>query len=199
MKLSTRCVAQTGLATSFVLIAASMAALLMVPHYSRPVAVADVGTAAPDFLLRDNTGIDVHLADFQGQALVLYFSSLDSSLCAEYNERVDELARHYGQDNRVQFLAVNRCSGDAVDPLLLRLDERVSKRPYRTLIDVKGAVAARYSAEALPFVVVIDPRGLVRYRGPFDNNLDVAFVTHPFCAETLHDLLATSDVAIASK
>ena len=199
MKLSTGFVARIGLAASFMLVAVSMAALVLVPRYSRPVAVADIGTAAPDFQLRDTTGHDFSLANFRGQAVVLYFSSLDSSLCAEYNDRVEQLARRYGQDSRVKFLAVNRCSGDAIDPLLVRLDERVTQRSYPTLIDIKGLVASRYSANTLPYVVVVDPRGYVCYRGPFDNNLDVAFVTHPFCAEAVHDVLATSDVAVASK
>ena len=59
-------------------------------------------------------------------------------------------------------------------------------------------MAARYSAFPRPFLIVIDSRGQVRYRGPFDDNRDSAFVTQNFCADALRDVLGAPTETIAS-
>jgi hypothetical protein len=71
-------------------------------------------------------------------------------------------------------------------------------RPFPTLIDDHGAVAARYSAWPKPFLIVIDPRGQVRYRGAFDDNRDSAFVTQNYCADALREVLGAPSEAVAS-
>src|SRR5207248_4071673 len=100
-------------------------------------------------------------------------------------------------DARVAFLAVDSVPADAVPAAFIPVE-----RCFPTLADDRSAVAARYSAAtgAFPMVVIIDPRGLVRYRGPFDDNPDLAFATRSFCADTVRDLLggAVSDDSVAS-
>jgi peroxiredoxin len=191
--------AQLGLAAAFVVLAASLSALILVPHYSRPVQLADVGTTAPDFELPDLSGGTIALHDAHGQIVVLFFSSLQSPQSVQYNDRVGRLARSYDNDARVKFFAINVGDADHADPFLLRLDDRISSRTYPTLLDEKGIVATRYSANQPPFMIVIDPRGIVRYRGAFDNNPDIAFATHSYLADVLHDVVESSTVAVASK
>jgi hypothetical protein len=163
--------------------------LVLVPRYSRPVALADVGTTAPDFQLRDTSGRPVALADHRGHAVVLFFNGGRHA----YDVRINKLAEQYAADSRVTFLALDQPSRrDEVGDLaqvasasIITPDERL----YPTLIDTRGVIARRYSADALPMVVVIDSRGLVRYRGPIDDNGDPAFVTRSFASEVLLDLL----------
>src|SRR4051812_6751946 len=145
-----------------------MAALVLVPRFSKPLGVADVGTVAPDFELTDLHGAIVSLSEFRGQAVVLFFSSIKSSSSLQYEDRVERLAHSYDTDSRVKFIAINVGDGQRADPFLLRLDDRLASRSYPTLLDDKAFVASRYSAAATPMMVVIDPHGVVRYRGPFD-------------------------------
>lgn len=195
---SSRRFAQLGLAAAFVLATSCAATLLIVPAMSKPVAVADVGTKAPDFQLTDLNGATFTLSECHGQAVVLYFCSDESQLSKAYDDRVDRLAQDYAADGRVKFIAVNISDGHANDPLMLRLNARAASRSFPTLLDERAQVAMRYSAKNMPMVVIIDPRGEVRYRGPFDNSPELAFATRHLCEEALRDVLESSTTAVAS-
>lgn len=193
-----RWIARLGLVAAAVVLGASVAALVVVPRLSKPIASADVGTTAPDFQLFDADGHQHTLSAHRGQAVVLYFGSIHCPKTAGYNARVDELARRYATEQRIQFYAVD-VSGSVQpsDPAQVRVDSRVIGRTFPTLIDDRGAVAARYSASGMPLLVVIDPRGQVRYRGPFDDHKDADFVTHRFCADAVREVLQRPSVTVA--
>jgi peroxiredoxin len=197
--LSPRRRAQLGLAAAGVVLALSVATLLIVPRYSRPIAIADVGTRAPDFQLLDVDGRPVKLSEYRGQAVVLFFGSLHCPKTADYNDRVDRLARQYAADSRVKFLALNvPQSGDRADaPVRVRVDANLVGRPFPTLLDEHAAVATRYSVTELPTFVVIDPDGIVTYRGAFDDSQDIAFATHPFVPNALREVLGAPSSAMA--
>ena len=206
--LSPRRSAQLGLAGAFTVLALSLSALLLVPRYSRPIAAADVGTVAPDFRLLDTDGRAFTLSALRGQAGVLFFGSLHSPETADYNDRIDQLAKRYAADSRVKFLAVDvPGSGDAgaaaaaedgaLDRLRVRVDANVIGRPFPTLVDDHAAVAARYSAQDMPLFVVIDPKGVVAYRGAFDDSRDLAFATKHFLPDALADVLGAPASAVA--
>ena len=197
--LTRRC-AQLGLAATFVVLSASVAVLLAVPRYSHRVQVADLGTVAPDFELPDINGGIVALSSLRGQAVVLFFSSLQNPLSSQYNDRVERLAQSYETDARVKFFAINVGNGEALDPFLIRLDDRVARRTYPTLLDDKAAGGPRgFSATQTPMMIIVSPQGVVRYRGPFDSNPDLAFASQAFLADALHDVLESSTVTVASK
>ena len=183
-----RRLAHLGVFLAFVLLFASVSAIVLVPRYSRPVSVADIGTTAPDFQLHDTKGHTIDLAACRGQAIVLFFCKSFPIPQEDYSPRVSQLAQQYAGDSRVQFLAV-AATGDEVT---------AEDRPFPTLIDDHGAVAARYSAYPKPFMIVIDPRGQVCYRGAFDDNRDSAFVTQNFCADALRDVLGAPEQSMAS-
>ena len=196
--ISVRRRAQLGLLAAVAVLVAGMATLLVKPRYSRPVAVADVGTVAPDFALEDVDGRTITLSAHRGQAVVLFFGSVDCPRTAAYDGRIERLAKAYEHDARVAFLALDVTPrADAIDRRLLRHDPKVAARAFPTLLDDRGAVASRYSATATPTFVVIDPHGVVRYRGPFDDSADLAFATQAFCPEALGDVLGTPTSAVA--
>jgi len=182
-------VAQVGVLLAFVLVFASVATILLVPRYSRPVSVADIGTTAPDFQLHDTKGHTIDLAACRGQAIVLFFCHSFPPPQEDYSPRVNQLADQYKSDGRVQFLAIAPAGEELAS---------AGDRSFPTLIDDHGAVAARYSAYPKPFLVVIDPRGQVRYRGVFDDNRDIAFVTQNYCADALRDALGAPEQSMAS-
>ena len=188
--------AQLGLFAAFIVLAVSIAALLVVPQFSKPVAIADIGTIAPDFQLEDLDGRTVTLSKLRGRAVVLFFGSLNCPRTGEYNARVARLADRYANDPRVQFLALDVTKLEPLDRRLIKLDDTVAQRPFPTLVDEKGVIANRYSANEMPTFIVLDTHGVVRYRGAFDNSPDLAFATRPFCAAALGDILGTP-VAVA--
>jgi hypothetical protein len=193
---ASRRVAQLGVVAALLLIALTMSTLILVPRYSRPVAVADVGTVAPDFQLRDVEGRTIALSELRGQAVVLFFGRALDRRSSEYNARMQQLAKEYADDARVRFFALNVTRpGEALPGLT---DPAAAARTFPTLLDDLGSVATRYSAAQMPMCVVIDSRGLVRYRGPFDDNDDAAFVTHSFCPTALRDVLGAPTDAMAA-
>ena len=182
-----RC-AQLGVVLAFIVLFASIAALVLIPRYSKPVGVADIGTTAPDFELHDTQGRTIQLAGCRGQAVVLFFCNAFPTPQEDYTPRVAQLAEQYQGDGRVQFLAI-AAAGDGAE---------AAHRTFPTLIDDHGAVAARYSAYPKPFLIVIDPKGQVRYRGAFDDNHDTAFVTRNYCADAVRDVLGAPETSVAS-
>jgi cytochrome oxidase Cu insertion factor (SCO1/SenC/PrrC family) len=191
--------AQIGLFAASVVLAGAMSTLLLAPRYSKPVAAADVGTLAPDFQLEDVDGRTFTLSQHRGQAVVLFFGSVNCPRTADYNDRVERLARMYASDDRVRFFALDETSRtQPIQRQSLRIAPQVAARAFPTLIDTQGKVANRYSANETPTFVVLDAHGVVRYRGPFDNSPDLAFATQPLCAAALADVLGgapTSAVA----
>jgi peroxiredoxin len=182
-----RC-AQLGVVLAFLVLSASVAGLVLIPRYSKPVGVADIGTTAPDFELHDTQGRTIHLAGCRGQAVVLFFCNSFPTPQEDYSPRVAHLAEEYQDDGRVQFLAIAAAGENA----------SATHRTFPTLIDDHGAVAARYSAYPKPFLIVIDPKGQVQYRGAFDDNHDTAFVTQNYCADALRDVLGAPEQSVAS-
>lgn len=199
MKLSNRRCAQLGLMSALMVLTMSVTTLLVIPNNSRPVQVADIGTVAPDFELPDANGQSVSLSELRGDVVVLFFSSLRNPASGKYDDRVTRVAQSYDNDPRVKFFAIDVGNGEHVDPLYLKLDNRVAGRGYPTLLDEKAYVAARYSATVTPMLVIIDPHGVVKYRGPFDNNADVAFASHSYLVEALHDVLESATVTVANR
>ena len=190
--MSIRVRAQLGLLAAALVLTVAVAALLVMPRRSHPVEVADVGTSAPDFELLDLNHQTVTLSSLQGQAIVLFFADPHLPAAGQYEQRVNRLSMQYAADERVKFFAIE--VADLQSWAIHRTD-----RTFATLLDDSGKVATRFSIRQLPIVVVIDPHGVVRYRGPFDNNPDIAFATHSFAAEALQDVLESSTVTVAGK
>jgi cytochrome oxidase Cu insertion factor (SCO1/SenC/PrrC family) len=164
-----RRVAHLGLAAAAIVLVACMSIVLAAPRLSRPIAVAEVGTVAPDFQLPDTEGRPVTLSSFRGRSVVLFFGNLHCPKTAVCNDRVGALAEQYARDGHAQFLAINvDRKSDRTDALQVRVDARVVGRTFPTLLDRKGTLADRYSARTTPSFILIDPTGVVRYRGPLD-------------------------------
>jgi peroxiredoxin len=198
VKLSRSCCARTGLAAAFVVLAASVSALLLVPRYSRPVATADVGTVAPSFELAGNNGEKFSLADSRGQVVVLFFSALGDPLITRHYERVDRLAREYADDGRVKILGINIAYTDNLDPAKALTDGPLASHAFPTLLDERASVASRYAATDTPLMVIIDSHGVVRYRGPMDQpSSDLTGRSNSFVEEAIRNLAENATLASA--
>jgi peroxiredoxin len=190
VKLSTRFIARAGLVATFVVLTACISTLVLVPRHSKPVAVADVGTVAPEFELLDSNGQRFSLADTRGQVVVLFFAALNDPRIAQQYERLDRLAREYADDGRIKILGINITRDDSAIAM--------ANRSFDTLLDSHAAIAARYAATQTPLTVIIDAHGVVRYRGPMDAiATDFAPTPNSFVAEAIKTMIENATFASA--
>jgi peroxiredoxin len=132
-----------------------------------------VGTQAPVFSLPDTEGAVQELAG--APATVVVFTCNHCPYALGWHGRIMAVARDYAPRG-VQTLAINpndaeRYPGDSLDAMRSRVqDGEFDGVPY--LRDDSQAVARAYDAKTTPDVFVIDARGIVRYRGAPDGDVD---------------------------
>lgn len=120
-----------------------------------PPAVSD---AAPDFALKSLSGENLRLSEYRGDVVIVNFWSTRCGRCRDQLGKLDAL---YGQhrEQGVQILSINidRDEGDVRDAVAnLRLQ-------FPVLLDDRSTVSKLYDLRKIPFTVLIDPTGTVRY------------------------------------
>ena len=119
-----------------------------------------VGDPAPAFTLADRTGGQVALSDLRGRVVCLDFWATWCATCKAALPVLDALARRKGFED-VRFLAVNiDRDGKLADRFVA---ERLADTKMTLLRDDGGALLARYGAEGMPALYVIDRDGVVRH------------------------------------
>jgi len=149
----------------------------------------DQARTAPPFTLPDLYGQSVSLSSLKGKAVLLVFWSAHDPATTDYAQRIIRLANRYSDDDRIALLAIDPAIPDPQHLDHLRLFKSVIGQTFPLLIDPAGKTAAAYHVSSLPAVVLIDPTGRIRYRGPFDDNHNEASVQKHYCEEALADLL----------
>src|SRR5215213_526892 len=98
---SKRC-AQVGLVAAGVVLVSCLGVLFAFSPKNEPIVLSiPTGDQAPSFHLKDLNGHAYDSEAMLGKAIVVFFSSVRCSTCAEYQDRVTELARQYQGDGRV--------------------------------------------------------------------------------------------------
>lgn len=198
---SHRC-AQLGLVAAGALFASCLG-VLYAHNPRQPIVVAAAATAgqpSPAFHLKSVDGQSYDSHALLGRAVVVFFSSTRCTTCDAYQPRVRDLARQYQHDPRVQFLAMNQdlSAGDHQRLLEVRVSVKMTGSPFPTLLDVDARTAAHFGAKPAQFAV-LDARGVVRYLGAFDDNVDGSDVTRPYVAEELRRVLDELPTSVASR
>lgn len=149
---------------------------------------------APTFELADTEGGSISLAALRGKVTVLAFGSLQCQVTSAYCDRIVRLARQYRDSTRFAMYRVNVSAGsDHPSINEIRLHGHMTGQTFPTLLDTDGRVARKFGVNRTPTVVVIDQQGMVRYRGPFDDNRDERRVTRSYCAEVVGMLLGDNN------
>jgi peroxiredoxin len=126
-----------------------------------------INQPAPDFELADLNGTVHFLSDYRGVIVILNFWSAE----CQWTERTDrELAVYLTRwGDRVALLPI---ASNKNEPLSL-LRQKASERSLPLVLhDKNGKVADLYGASTTPEFFVVDPDGILRYQGAFD---DVTF------------------------
>jgi peroxiredoxin len=117
-----------------------------------------IGRMAPDFALPAVVGSNVRLSEYRGQAVIISFWSSRCSVCAGQLARLDRLYSTY----RSSGLVVLAVSVDD-DPMHAEQYARAHAAGFPLLLDTSKAVSRAYAIERLPWIVLIDRSGIVRY------------------------------------
>src|SRR5690606_14920122 len=136
---------------------------------------AAIGKPAPDFTLPDLDGNTVQLSSFRGKTVVLeWFNPGCPFVQASHTKgSLKGTGDRYTKEG-VVWLAIN--SGAAGKQGSGRENSLAGKQrfgfSYPVLLDESGTVGKLYGAERTPHMYVIDPNGVLVYRGAIDNSPD---------------------------
>ena len=136
---------------------------------------ADVGKAAPDFVLEDVDGHHVHLADFRGKTVVLEWFNPKCpfvNMSHTKGSLKGTAARHIADG--VAWLGIDSAApgkqGYAADEIRDAMKRFGLTHPI--LRDETGTVGHTYGATNTPHLFVIDRAGILVYAGAIDNSPD---------------------------
>jgi mono/diheme cytochrome c family protein len=126
------------------------------------------------------------------KATVFLFTSTECPISNLYTPRILELAQAY-MPRGVQFFLVNSNQEDSLPTVRRYTRER--KFPFPAIKDNGTTLADHLGADRTPEAVILDSRGVVRYRGRIDDNKDRNKVFRRDVQEALDALLAGQTVA----
>lgn len=141
---------------------------------SQPVgsSVANLGKKAPDFTLTDIEGKKYTLAGLRGKTVVLEWFNPECPFvkAAHGQGELQTMAKKVARKDLV-WLTINSGApgkqGHGADRNRAALNEFAMGNPI--LLDEDGAVGRAYGAEKTPHLFIIDPKGVLVYRGGIDN------------------------------
>jgi peroxiredoxin len=155
----------------------SIASLWLAPACSEGASAAEVtpaalGKPAPDFTLNDIEGAPVKLSSFKGKTVVLEWFNPDCPFVKHAHGKgpLKDFAKRVSSDKLV-WLTINSAAPSKQGAGVER--NRAAKVEYgfsnKLLLDESGKVGRAYGAVKTPHLFVIDPKGVLVYRGGLDN------------------------------
>ncbi len=133
-----------------------------------------VGSAAPEFTLKDASGETHNLKDYRGKYVVLEWVNYDCPFVKKhYNSgNMQKLQSAYtGRD--VVWLSINSSAegkqGNFHSEEIMRRAKEHGAAFSAYLIDSDGQVGRSYDAKTTPHMFIVDPQGQLVYAGGIDN------------------------------
>jgi peroxiredoxin len=153
-----------------------------------------IGDQAPTFALADTSGL-THEPD-RAPATVIVFTCNHCPYALAWHQRIVDAAHDYA-DRGVRVLAINpndaeRYPRDSLEAMRARVERgEFDGVPY--LRDESQSVARAYNAKTTPDVYVLDPGGVLRYRGAPDADYDDPTQNAAFLRRALDAVLAGNE------
>jgi peroxiredoxin len=147
-------------------------ALTAVLGVAAPAIAADtaaVGKPAPSFTLKDETGKEHSLAQYQGKIIVLEWTNPECPFVQRhYRAKTMQNTLKELDPKKVVWLAVDSTSSNTGDKSASWKKEQAFT--YSVLQDADGKVGKAYGARTTPHMYVIDEKGVLRYAGAIDDD-----------------------------
>ncbi len=172
------------------------AALTLPVQDPKPEAVA-IDAPVKDFRLKDvlkDGDVFVSLSDFKdNKAVVLIFTSYNCDACTDYENRTRKLVADFaGQD--VAFLGVRSSAED--DAAGMRKYALAQGYKFPVLDDPRNVLADYFDMKVTPTFYVIDKKGVLRYRGAYDESLKESKAQKTYVHDALRAVLEGKEVAL---
>lgn len=126
---------------------------------AEPKASVDVGSMAPDFQLKDESGKMVSLSNFKGKVLVLDFWGTWCKWCVKAMPELQKVHQHFSGKNAL-VLGISCQEPPGADPVQFKKDNKVN---YQTLLE-GDKTAMDYGVTGFPTMFVVGKDGTVLYR-----------------------------------
>jgi thiol-disulfide isomerase/thioredoxin len=156
-----------------------------------------VGTKAPAFsLVNAVDGKTYAFKPGDGKISVVFFTCNQCPYAKAFEPRLIEIARRY-QPKGVNFYAIDpNDEAKYSEETLANMKARATDKgyPYPYLKDGDSSIARAYGARVTPHVYVIDPSGVLRYRGYVDDSARPAERTKTGLTDALDAVLAKRNV-----
>lgn len=158
---------------------------------------AAVDEPVREFRLRNvmkNEESYVTLSEFRDKkAVVLIFTSTTCSACEDYENRIRRLSKDFaGQD--VAILGIRSSAED--DGPGMRKYAETQGFAFPHLDDPRNLVADYFNVQATPTFYVIDKKGVLRYRGGYDDAFIEKRATKTYVHDALRAILEGKEVAV---
>ena len=166
-----------------------------------------VGTPAPALTLTDTHGKQHSLADYKGKYVVLEWVNLKCPFVRKhYDSGNMQATQKKALDKGVVWLSI--CSSAKGKEGNLTVDEWNAAIPKEkmhstaVLLDPTGEVGKTYGAKTTPSMFVINPDGVLIYKGAIDdkpstNKADIP-IAHNYVLSALEEAMAGKPVATAA-
>jgi len=120
---------------------------------------------APDFMLRDASGNELHLADLRGHPVILHFWATWCAPCREELPEFDMIAREMSHSG-ITLVAVS--IDDIADAASVQQYARDLDVRFAIYLANAGDIAESYWSWGVPVTYFIDPKGrlIARFLGP---------------------------------
>ena len=146
-------------------------------------AETEVGKAAPNFSLPDTNGKTRSLADLKGKYVVLEWYQPDCPFVKKHyrSGNMQALQKEYAAKG-VTWLSIDSSApgeeGNYPADKLNEIAKQDNSARTALLLDPAGEVGRLYGAKTTPDMFIIDPKGILVYKGAIDNkrSTDVADV-----------------------
>lgn len=133
------------------------------------------GEKAPDFTLKDTSGVEHSLSDFKGKYVVLEWINYGCPFVQRhYNTKnMPKLQKEYTGQGVVWLTISSSAPGQQghMDPAAAtKANEKHGHAGTAYLLDESGKVGKLYNAKTTPHMFVVNPDGTMGYQGAIDSN-----------------------------
>jgi peroxiredoxin len=211
--MKTMCLLKTAALSAAVVIGAALSAVALAggegkdhkhadqAEKTKTEAMAKVGSAAPDFTLKDTEGKEVTLSSFKGKIVVLEWYNSGCPFVKrhhEQNKTMADTAKQFG--DKVVWLAINSGAPGKEGHGKDAESKKNWNIAWPILNDETGKVGRLYGAKTTPHMFVIDGQGILRYAGAIDNDPKAEKASGEkvnYVAQAVTELLANKPVSQA--